>query len=93
MDHCHYACKYRGAAHSICNVRFNVPNEIPVVLHNGSNYGYHFIIKKLAIEFEGQSECLRENAENYKTFSVSIEKEIRKVDKDGNEDIIPFLTK
>ena len=85
MDHCHYACKYRGAAHSICNLRFNVPNEIPVVLHNGLNYGYHFIIKKLAIEFEGQSEC--------KTFSVSIEKEIRKVDKDGNEDIIPFHTK
>ena len=28
MDHCHYACKYRGAAHSICNLRFNVPNEI-----------------------------------------------------------------
>ena len=36
-DHCHFTCKYRGAAHSICNLRFNVPNEIPVVFHNGSN--------------------------------------------------------
>ena len=25
-DHCHYASKYRGAAHSICNLKFNVPN-------------------------------------------------------------------
>ena len=30
-DHCHYTGKYRGAAHSICNLAFNVPNEIPVV--------------------------------------------------------------
>ena len=34
-DHCHYAGKYRGAADSICNLKFNVPNEIPVVFHNG----------------------------------------------------------
>ena len=30
--HCHYTGgKYRGAANSICNLEFNVPNEIPVV--------------------------------------------------------------
>ena len=44
-DHCHYAGEYRGAAHSICNLKFNVPNEISVVFHRGSNYDYHFIIK------------------------------------------------
>ena len=47
-DHCHYTGKYRGAAHSICSLKFKVPNEIPVVFHNGSNYDYHFIIKELA---------------------------------------------
>ena len=52
-DHCHYTSKYRGAAHSICNLKFNVPNEIPVVFHNSSNYDHHFIIKELANEFEG----------------------------------------
>ena len=30
-DHCQYAGKYRGTAHSICNLKFNLPNEIPVV--------------------------------------------------------------
>ena len=51
-DHCHYTSTYRGVTHSICNFKFNVPNEIPVVFHNGSNYDYHFIIKELADEFE-----------------------------------------
>ena len=26
-DHCHFIGKYRGAAHSICSLRFNVPND------------------------------------------------------------------
>ena len=52
-NHCPYTGKYRGDAHSICNLEFNVPNEIPVAFHNSSNYGYHFIIKELANEFEG----------------------------------------
>ena len=45
-----------------------------MVFHNGSTYDYHFIIKELAEEFEGQFECLGENAEKYITFSVPIEK-------------------
>ena len=83
--HCHYTGKYRSAAHSLFNLKFNVPNEIPVVFHNGSNYDYHFIIKEL--EFEGQFECLRENTEKYKKFSVPIEKEVTNTDKDGNESV------
>ena len=44
-DHCHYAGKYRGSGHNTCNLKYNIPNEIPVVFHNGSNYDYYFIIK------------------------------------------------
>ena len=91
-DHCHYAGKYRNAAHSICNLRFIVPNEIPVVFHNGSNYDYHFIIKELAYEFEQQFECLGVNMEKYKTFSVPIEKG-REIDKDGNESVVTISYK
>ena len=52
-DHCHFTGEYSDAAHSICNLKFKVPNEIPVVFQNSSNYDYHFIIKDLANEFEG----------------------------------------
>ena len=45
--HCHYTGKFRGAAHSICNLRCKTSKEIPVVLLNGSTYDYHFIINKL----------------------------------------------
>ena len=50
-DYCHYTGKYRGAAHDICNLRYKIPKEIPVVFHNGSTCDYHFIIKELAEEF------------------------------------------
>ena len=74
-DHCHYTGKYRGAAHSICNLRYKIPKEIPVVFHNGSTYDYHFIIKQLAKELKGNVECLGENTEKCITFSVPIKKE------------------
>ena len=60
-------------------LRFNVPNEIPLVLPNGSNYDYHFIIKELANKFGGQFECFGEKTEKYKTFSVPIKKKIEKL--------------
>ena len=78
-DHCHYSRRYRDTAHSICNLKFNVPNEIPVVFHNGSNFDYHFIIKEWANEFEGQLSVLGKTKEKYKTFFVPIEKETRKI--------------
>ena len=81
--HCHYTGKYRGAAHDICNLRYKIPEEIPVVFHNGSTYDYHFIIKELAEEFEGEFECLGENTDKYIDFYVPIKKEITKKDKNG----------
>ena len=63
------------------------------VFHNGSNCDYHFIIKELANEFEGQFECLGENTEKFKTFSVPIEKEVTKIDKDGNESVVTISYK
>ena len=71
-DHCHYTEKYRGDAHNVCNLRCKTPKEIPLVFHNGLKYNYHFIIKELAKEFEGQFNCLGENTKKYITFSVSI---------------------
>ena len=47
-DHSHYTCKHRDAFHSICNLKFNVLNKIPVVFHNGSNFNYYFIYKRIS---------------------------------------------
>ena len=51
-DHCQYTREYRGAAHSVCNIKFSVPKKIPIVFLNGSNQDYHFIIKEFAEEFK-----------------------------------------
>ena len=75
-DHSHYTGKYRGAAHNVCNLRYKVPKEIPVVFHNGSTYDYHFIIKELVKQFDGNFDCLGENTEKYITFSVPLKKKI-----------------
>ena len=73
--------KYRGAAHNICNLRYKIPKEIPIVFHNGSTYDYHFIIKELVKEFEENFECLGENTEKYITFLAPLKKKINNKNK------------
>ena len=65
-----------------------MPNEIPVDFHNVSNCDYHFIIKELANQFEEQLECLGENKEKHKTYSLPIKKEITEIDKDSNKSVV-----
>ena len=84
-DHFHFTGKYRGVAHVICNLKYSIPKKYPVVVHNGSNYDYHFIIKELVKEFEGEFNCLGENTKKCKTFSVPITKEVKSIDKNGKE--------
>ena len=58
-----------------------MPKKIPIVFHNGSNYDYHFIMKESAEEFKKEFTCLGENTEQYITFTVPIEKEVKRIDK------------
>ena len=44
-----------------------------------------FIIKKLAEELEKQFTCFGENTEKFITFTVPIEKEVTRIDKNGEE--------
>ena len=73
-DHCHYTGKFRGAAHSKCNLNHKVPKDISIIIHNAS-YDTHFMINQLAEEFKGELNCIGENMEKYITFSVPIKKE------------------
>ena len=56
-DHCHVTGKFRGAAHSTCNLqsKLSFKTQIPVVCHNLSGYDSHIIIK--SFNFNGQ-ECV-----------------------------------
>ena len=73
-DHCYYTGKFRGAAHSKCNLNYKIPKDIPIIIHNAS-YDTHFIINQLAEEHKGKLNCIGENMEKYITFSVPIKKE------------------
>ena len=49
-DHCHITGKYRGAAHSDCNLKLAISAEkleIPVIFHNLKGYDCHFIMQKI----------------------------------------------
>ena len=46
-DHCHVTGKYRGAAHTICNLNFKLTDKIPVVFHNLKGYDSHFIMQEI----------------------------------------------
>ena len=53
-DHCLLTGKYRGSAHSKCNINvtqkqsnFICKNKVPFIFHNFSNYDCHMFFKKL----------------------------------------------
>ena len=77
IDHDHYTGKYRGAAHSLCNLRYGTQVDIPVVIHNGSNYDFHLLINELAKEFRSEINCIGGNTEKYISSSIPIKKEIK----------------
>ena len=61
--HCHYTGEYKDGTQSISDFAKSVTKKKPIAFHNGSNYDLHFVIKKLAEEFEKQFICLGENIE------------------------------
>ena len=77
--------EYRGAAHTICNLKYSVPKTTAIVFHNGSNNDYYFIMKELAEEVFKKFTCLGENTEKYTIFTVSIEKEVTRINDNGEE--------
>ena len=73
--------KFRGAAHSKCNLNYKL--EIPIIIHNAS-YGTHFMLHQLAIEFKGELNCIGDNMEKYITFSAPIKEECNNKNNNNN---------
>ena len=82
-DHCHYTGRYRGPAHSLCNLRYQIPSYIPVVFHNLSGYDVHLFNKELG-KHSKDIGVIAKNKEDYITFSVNITGD-KYIDKEGNE--------
>ena len=82
-DHCHYNGKYRGAAHSLCNLQYKIPSYIPVVFHNLAGYDAHMFIKELA-KHGSKMGVIAKNTEDYISFSANIEVD-KYTNKNGEE--------
>ena len=59
----------------MCISKYEEQRNISVITYNGSNYDFHLIIKEIAKTFKSNMNCICENTETYKTFSVEFEKE------------------
>ena len=85
IDYYHYTEEYTAAAQSTCNLKYSLREQIPIAFHSGSSYDYHFIIKELAEEFKKQFTCLEQNNKNYIIFTIPIEKEVMRINKNGEQ--------
>ena len=71
-DHCHMTGKYRGAAHSQCNLKLRInpkTDQIPVVFHNLRGYDAHHLMQAMA-NLKKEVKCVANNMEKYITISV-----------------------
>ena len=67
-DHCHVTGKYRGPAHSKCNLMYRDQNFVPVVLHNMSSYDAHLLVKCLGYD-DNKIDVIAKSEEKYITFT------------------------
>ena len=86
-DHCHYTGLYRGAANNNCNLKYLIPDYIPIVFHNLSGYDAHLFIKELGRRFnKNDIGVIAENKEKYISFNVKINVKLAGVKyKDGTQ--------
>lgn len=68
-DHSHLSGKFRGSAHSDCNLQYQETRYVPVVFHNLSHYDSHFIIMKLLAFCDGSVSAIPINEETYISFT------------------------
>jgi len=68
-DHDHFTGEYLGAACQQCNLQRRREKELPIFLHNGSKYDFHFLIQALNRKKVGTIKVLPYNGEHFRTIS------------------------
>jgi hypothetical protein len=66
----HFTGKFRGAAHTICNLNNRVTKKIPVLFHGMRNFDSHLIIKALRKEHFNNIKIIPQNTEKYTSFEI-----------------------
>ena len=86
-DHCHYRGLYWDAAHNNCNLKYRIPNFVPIAFHNLSGYDAHLFIRELGKKFNKDDiGVIAENKEKYISFNVKIPVKLAGVtDKNGKK--------
>lgn len=69
-DHCHVTGKFRGAAHSSCNLNLRLRERIPVFFHNLKDYDAHHIMSVIGKYKHKRINCIPQNHEKYIAFSL-----------------------
>jgi hypothetical protein len=69
-DHDHFTGKFLGAACTFCNLQRRRQRRIPIFLHNGSKYDFHFIIRALNHKKIKDINILPYNGEHFRTIEI-----------------------
>ena len=79
-DHDHLTDKFRGAAHSYCNLNYKNPRFIPIFFHNLAGYDAHLFVKQFGEDHEN-IKLIPDTEEKYISFSKVLRYD--SVDDDG----------
>ena len=66
-DHCHITEKLKGTAHWSCNLNLQLTKKVPVIFHNLSGYGSHWIFCELK-KFDVKIDVIPNRLEKYIAF-------------------------
>ena len=69
-DYCHVTSKFRGAAHQISNLKFQLTKRIPVIFHNLKGYHSHVIFFVLH-KFNLKINVILNGLEKYMAFFLN----------------------
>jgi hypothetical protein len=64
-DHDHLTGKFRSGIHKNCNIKYTVPEKIPLLFHNLKGYDSHFIIENINLNVFEECNIIPNSLEKY----------------------------
>jgi hypothetical protein len=70
FDHDHITGKYRGPAHVVCNINYQVKKELPIFVHNLKGFDANLILKQLSADEFKQCQLIPQTTQKFLSFSL-----------------------